>query len=53
MEHLILRKLEHSAHDDISGVAESKKNVGAAYDELVEVLQKQKNQNVFIETVAV
>lgn len=53
MEHLILRKLEHTAHDDIDGVRESKEIVGMAYDRLVEVLQKQKTPLVSQKSVAV
>lgn len=53
MEHLILRKLEHTAHDNIAGVHESKKNVGKTYDRLVEVLQKQKSRQISQESIAV
>ena len=53
LEHLILRKLEHTAHDNVAGVRESKQVVGMAYDRLVEVLQKQKSSMVSQESVAV
>ena len=53
LEHLILRKLEHIAHDSVAGVRESKQVVGMAYDRLVEVLQKQKSSMVSQESVAV
>lgn len=53
MEHLILRKLEHTAHDTVAGVRESKKSIGKAYDRLVEVLQKQKSQQISQENIAV
>lgn len=53
MEHLILRKLEHTAHDGIVGVRESKQVVGTAYDRLVEVLQKGKARSISQENVAV
>lgn len=53
LEHLILRKLEHTAHDSVAGVRESKQVVGMVYDRLVEVLQKQKSSMVSQESVAV
>lgn len=53
MEHLILRKLEHTAHDTVAGVCESKKIIGKAYDRLVEVLQTQKSRQVAQESIAV
>ncbi len=53
LEHLILRKLEHTAHDNVAGVRESKQVVGMVYDRLVEVLQKQKSSMVSQESVAV
>lgn len=53
LEHLILRKLEHTAHESVAGVRESKQVVGMAYDRLVEVLQKQKSSMVSQESVAV
>ena len=53
MEHLILRKLEHSAYDNVVGVKESKKNIGVAYDCLIEVLNKQKSFQTSKESVAV
>jgi hypothetical protein len=42
LEHLILRKLEHSAHDGVAGVLEIKESIGMAYDRLIEVLHSQK-----------